>query len=129
MLVHPRPRLRRLTESGRRNPQRRSDPRPGLGSCRRRLQRKLLYCKLYRNYRKSANLDAAKRQAATKFYADQAMVMLRDAVGKGYKDAAHMKEDTDLDPLRQREDFKKLLAELEVKQKAPQGKSPPPKKQ
>jgi hypothetical protein len=35
---------------------------------------------------------------------------------KGYKDAPqrkHRKKDTDLDPLRQREDFKKLVAELE----------------
>jgi hypothetical protein len=30
-----------------------------------------------------------------------------------YRDAAHMKKDTDLDPLREREDFKKLIAELE----------------
>jgi hypothetical protein len=29
--------------------------------------------------------------------------------------AAHMKQDKDLDPLREREDFKKLLAELEKK--------------
>ena len=50
-----------------------------------------------------------------RFYADQAMAMLRDAVAKGYKDVVHMKKDTDLDPLRQREDFKKLVAELETK--------------
>jgi serine/threonine protein kinase/tetratricopeptide (TPR) repeat protein len=48
------------------------------------------------------------------FYGDQAMAMLRDAVAKGYKDAAHMKKDTDLDRLRSREDFKKLVAELEA---------------
>ena len=41
--------------------------------------------------------------------------MLRDAVAKGYKDAAHMKKDADLDPLRQREDYKKLVKELEEK--------------
>jgi hypothetical protein len=38
-------------------------------------------------------------------------------VSKGYKDVAHMKKDTDLDPLRPREDFRKLLAELEGKGK------------
>ena len=37
-----------------------------------------------------------------------------EAVSRGYKNAAHMKKDTDLDPLRQREDYKKLLAELEA---------------
>ena len=46
-------------------------------------------------------------------YADRAMELLQKAVKAGYKDAAHMKKDTDLDPLRDREDFKKLMAELE----------------
>ena len=41
------------------------------------------------------------------------MDLLNHAVKAGYKDAAHMKKDTDLDPLRDREDFKKLMAELE----------------
>jgi serine/threonine-protein kinase len=57
------------------------------------------------------------RASQLRFYADQAMAMLRDAAAKGFKNAAHMKKDTDLDPLRQREDFQKLLAELEVKEK------------
>jgi serine/threonine protein kinase/tetratricopeptide (TPR) repeat protein len=52
------------------------------------------------------------KQAA--FYAGEAMKMLKDAVAKGYKDAAHMKKDKDLDPLRERGDFKKLLADLEA---------------
>ena len=47
--------------------------------------------------------------------ADRAMQWLHKAVQAGYKDAAHMKKDTDLDPLREREDFKKLLAEMEAK--------------
>jgi hypothetical protein len=34
-----------------------------------------------------------------------------------YTDAAHMKQDKDLDALRDRDDFKKLLAELEAKSK------------
>jgi serine/threonine protein kinase/tetratricopeptide (TPR) repeat protein len=46
-------------------------------------------------------------------YADRAMELLTLARAAGYKDAAHMKKDTDLDPLREREDFKKLIAELE----------------
>ena len=41
------------------------------------------------------------------------MKLLRDAVSKGYKDVVHIKKDTDLDPLRQRDDFQKLVAELE----------------
>jgi serine/threonine protein kinase/tetratricopeptide (TPR) repeat protein len=55
--------------------------------------------------------DNRKRQEE---YAARAVAMLRLAVGRGYNDAAHMKEDKDLDALRDREDFKKLLAELEA---------------
>jgi serine/threonine protein kinase len=44
--------------------------------------------------------------------AEQAMVWLKQAVAAGYKNAAHMEKDKDLDALRDREDFKKLLAEL-----------------
>jgi eukaryotic-like serine/threonine-protein kinase len=50
-------------------------------------------------------------------YTDRAMELLQKAVKAGYKNAAHMKKDTDLDPLRDREDFKKLIAELEEKAK------------
>jgi hypothetical protein len=45
-------------------------------------------------------------------YADRAMELLRKAVKAGFKNASHMKKDTDLDPLRDRADFKKLLGEL-----------------
>jgi serine/threonine protein kinase/tetratricopeptide (TPR) repeat protein len=48
--------------------------------------------------------------------ADQAMALLKQAVARGYKNAGHMKRDKDLDTLRDRDDFKKLLAELEGKQ-------------
>ena len=61
--------------------------------------------------------DSKKRQMYDQygFYSDQAMAMLRDAVAKGFRNAAHMKNDPDLDTLRQRDDFKKLVAELERK--------------
>lgn len=48
-------------------------------------------------------------------YADRAMELLQKAVKAGYKSAEQMKKDTDLDPLREREDFKKLIAELQTK--------------
>ena len=66
---------------------------------------------------KDDKLAAARRQAEIAFYADQAMAMLRDAVAKGYKDADHMQTDKDLDPLRAREDFKTMVAELAGKVK------------
>jgi serine/threonine protein kinase len=65
---------------------------------------------------KDDRLDAPKRRAEMQFYADQAMAMLLGAVAKGYKDIEHMKKNKDLDLLREREDFKKLVAELEAKQ-------------
>jgi serine/threonine protein kinase/predicted RNA polymerase sigma factor len=60
-------------------------------------------------------LDDKQRKEAAQFYADAALKLLRDAVGKGYKDVMRMKKDPALAPLRRREDFKKLLTELEGK--------------
>jgi tetratricopeptide (TPR) repeat protein len=48
-------------------------------------------------------------------YADRAMTLLNRAVKSGYNNAAHMAKDTDLDPLRSREDFQKLLADLSAR--------------
>jgi len=45
--------------------------------------------------------------------ADRAMVLLEQAVAAGYKDAAHMRKDKDLDSVRNRDDFKKLIGELD----------------
>jgi eukaryotic-like serine/threonine-protein kinase len=45
--------------------------------------------------------------------ADRAMVWLKQAIAAGYKDVAHMAKDRDLDALRDRQDFKKLVAELQ----------------
>jgi serine/threonine protein kinase/tetratricopeptide (TPR) repeat protein len=66
---------------------------------------------------KHARLEDKQRQEAVQFYGGAAMKFLRDAVSKGFTDVPHMKKDTDLDPLRQREDFRKLIAELEGKGK------------
>jgi serine/threonine protein kinase/tetratricopeptide (TPR) repeat protein len=58
---------------------------------------------------------AGVRQADTE--ADQAMDRLRKAVSVGYRDVEHMKRDTDLDALRQRQDFQKLVTDLESAKK------------
>jgi serine/threonine protein kinase len=60
-------------------------------------------------------------------YADRAMELLAKAVKAGYKDVANMKKDTDLDPLREREDFKTLMAELEKKYPPSKEAAPMPK--
>ena len=43
------------------------------------------------------------------------MAWLKQAVAAGYKNVEHMRKDKDLDALRDRDDFRQLLAELEPK--------------
>jgi tetratricopeptide (TPR) repeat protein len=66
---------------------------------------------------KHRKLDDQQRKESAQFYSDAAMKLLRDAVSKGYKDVAHLKKDIDLDPLRQRQEFQMLIAELQGKEK------------
>jgi serine/threonine-protein kinase len=63
----------------------------------------------------------AEEQDQRRQYADQAVAALHDAVARGYKDLGVLQKDTALDPLRSREDFRRLLAGLEKKAK-PTGK-------
>lgn len=56
-------------------------------------------------------------------YAERAVSFLRRAVDKGYNNSNSVKKDPDLDPLRDRADFQKLCADLEVRQK-PSGAGP-----
>ena len=55
--------------------------------------------------------------AEGKAHADQAMALLRKAVD-GYGNVHEYRAEGALDPLREREDFKKLLTELEQKSAA-----------
>ena len=52
-------------------------------------------------------------------YAVRAVELLTLAKGQGFfkdaKNVEHMNKDSNIDPLRQRQDYKKLLAELEGK--------------
>jgi eukaryotic-like serine/threonine-protein kinase len=59
--------------------------------------------------RDGAGVSAAEGTAE----ADQAMALIRKAVDMGYRDAEAFRTDWAFDPIREREDFKKLLAELE----------------
>jgi hypothetical protein len=63
--------------------------------------------------------SADKRQE----YADRAMELLQKAVKAGFRNVAHMARDSDLDGLRGRDDFKKLMRSLAIaKQKQSGGK-------
>jgi tetratricopeptide (TPR) repeat protein len=71
------------------------------------------YCDCVKLAAEDAKLSEAKRKELCKSYGDRAMNALRRAVEFGYKDVANVKKDKSLDPLRERDDFQKLLAELE----------------
>ena len=64
-------------------------------------------------YAVASSKDADNQQQ----YADRAMQLLRQAVQAGFNNAEHMQRDSDLDPLRRREDFQKLLTELQAEKK------------
>ncbi len=66
-----------------------------------------------------AKLSEEKRQEQAGKYADRAMALLRQAVTAGYKDTENMKKDKHLDPLRGRDDFKKLVSDLQAKSVKP----------
>jgi hypothetical protein len=66
---------------------------------------------------KDPTLSEARRKELSLVYADRALGTLSVAIKNGYQDVANMKQDGDLDPLRKREDFKKLLAALEATKK------------
>ena len=48
-------------------------------------------------------------------YHHRAIELLRQAINSGYKYVAHIKNDSDLDSLRDRDDFKQLIAQLEMR--------------
>lgn len=66
--------------------------------------------------RRDEKLPAADREKVAEQYAGRALALLEEAARKGYRtkrEVDHMKIDKDLDPLRGRADFRKLLAGLE----------------
>ena len=60
-------------------------------------------------------LTAESRRAGTarQQHIADALATLREAIAAGWKDFAHMQKDPDLAPLLDREDFEKLITELE----------------
>jgi tetratricopeptide (TPR) repeat protein len=62
-------------------------------------------------------LSAADRARLKAHHAERAMGFLRKAVAKGYRKPAVMRTDHDLDAIRDREDFRKLLADIAEQEK------------
>jgi hypothetical protein len=75
---------------------------------------------LARVYALASSRSADKQQE----YADRALELLQRAVKAGFTDAARLRQDTALDPLRDRADFQDLLAGLENKSPGQPGKQP-----
>ncbi len=67
---------------------------------------------------KKATTPGADATRATNEHGDRAMAWLKQAVAAGFEDATHMEQDKDLDALRGRDDFKKLMLDLEAKKKS-----------
>ncbi len=63
------------------------------------------------------NLPSADRARLQALYAARAMDLLRQAIATGWRRPEHLKQDPDMDPLRAREDFRKLRADLEANTK------------
>jgi hypothetical protein len=64
----------------------------------------------------------ADRHKSAEDYAALAMDALRAAVAKGFRKTQLLRTDDDLNALRSRDDFKKLLAQLEREQPKPDGR-------
>jgi hypothetical protein len=64
---------------------------------------------------KDTTLGAAKPRPQAQAYMDRALQFLRQAVAKGFHNAAQITQDEDLKSLRPHPDFQKLLKELESK--------------
>ena len=75
------------------------------------------------------SLASGKVANKKKAYADRAMELLQQAVKAGFRNAAHMKKDPDLEALRARDDFKMLVAKLDTTPTSTKGDLLPPAKQ
>jgi serine/threonine-protein kinase len=75
---------------------------------------------------RDSKLSEGRRQELARSYAEQSLAALRQALAKGYKNLTQLKKDKDLDPLRSRDYFHKLLAglEQEVGKEKPRDKPP-----
>ncbi len=67
--------------------------------------------------KKDMGLDEASRKQLAQTYAERALARLRQAVERGFHDAERMQQDPRLEPLRARPEFRKLLDDLQAKEK------------
>jgi hypothetical protein len=82
-------------------------------------------CEFAQVYAIASGVIADKREE----YATKAMELLDEAVKAGWTDAAKLRYEKDFDPLRDRDDFKKLVTTLEKKFPPQREVLPPPRKE
>jgi hypothetical protein len=75
----------------------------------------LEFCAAGALYGKGKKDLGEEEQAGRARCADLAMQTLRQAVSRGFKDVGRLQKDRELDLLRSRDDFCKLVGELEAK--------------
>jgi tetratricopeptide (TPR) repeat protein len=80
-----------------------------------------LFCRSAAAAERDPTLSPTDRARLKARYADRAMAFLRDAVAGGYGHPLAMRTDIDLDPLRSRDDFRKLIVALEAQEKVSGG--------
>jgi hypothetical protein len=73
-----------------------------------------IFCACIGSIQMDKELSGRQRNEQAQAYADKAMAAFRRAIKKGYKRLDEMKHEPVLQVLRNRDDFKKLLAELEA---------------
>jgi serine/threonine protein kinase/tetratricopeptide (TPR) repeat protein len=64
---------------------------------------------------KDGQLAEGRRKELAQKYADRALALLRQAVARGFKDAARIKENPSFQPLRERDEFQKLLVDMRTR--------------
>jgi hypothetical protein len=67
--------------------------------------------------RRDTRLAEERREALARSYGDRAVSLLREAVARGFTDVGQLRKDARFGPLHARDDFRKLIAEVEAKLK------------
>jgi hypothetical protein len=64
---------------------------------------------------KDESLTKPKRKELSRSYGDEAMALLRQAIDRGFNDADYLNRADEFKALQSRDDFKKLLADIQAK--------------
>ena len=71
-------------------------------------------CRCAQLAREDPTVPADQRELLARSYTDQAMEALRTAVRNGFRDAKHLESEPTYAPIRGRDDFRRLIHEIEA---------------